>query len=323
MIKTWTILVLISCQVSMIFGQSIADFENISLPAKGWQNNADPNDYFESGPVRLPNQYFAQFDYWEGWAISNVKDNQTPGFGNQYSAIPGTGAADTDQYAVGYAAAPTTIHLADTGKGLVCDGMYVTNSTYAYYSMRDGDAFAKKFGGETGEDPDFFRVTFRKMKDGVMGTDSVVFYLADYRSSNPTEDYLVDEWVWVDLNVLGEADSLVVALSSSDNGSFGMNTPAYFCIDQVETTTSVSVAPPIHSKSAMVWPNPFKNEIFLSPSVLSREWTLMNNLGERVAQGVLSGGQDQINFQPLASGLYYLQIHEGFQIVTHPLISNP
>lgn len=323
MLKKWTFLVLISCQISLLFGQAIADFENISLPAQGWQNNADPNDYFESGPVRLPNQYFAQFDYWEGWAISKVKDNQTPGFGNQYSAIPGTGAADTEQYAVGYAATPTTIHLDDEGAGIVCNGMYVTNNTYAYYSMQDGDAFAKKFGGETGEDPDFFKVTFRKMKDGVMGIDSVVFFLADYRSTNSSEDYLVNEWVWVDLSVLGEADSLLAELSSSDNGSFGMNTPAYFCIDQVETTTSVSVGSPLQSKRSMVWPNPFKNQIFLTPSVLSREWTLINNLGKRVTQGVLSGGQDQISLQPLPPGLYYLQISEGFKVETHQLISNP
>lgn len=322
MIKTWTLLVLISCQASMIFGQSIADFENISLPAQGWQNNADPLSYFESGQIRLSNQYFAQFDYWEGWAISQVKDNQTPGFGNQYSAIPGKGATDTEQYAVGYAAAPATIHLVGDGSDLLCDGMYLTNSTYTYYSMRDGDAFAKKFGGETGEDPDFFKVTFRKMKDGVIGSDSVEFFLADYRSNNSSEDYLVDEWAWVDLSVLGEADSVLAELSSSDIGSFGMNTPAYFCIDQVATTTSVSLGAPVQSKRSAVWPNPFNNQIFLSPSVLSREWTLMNSLGERVAQGVLPGGQDRINFQGIASGVYYLQINEGFQIEIHQLISN-
>ena len=233
------------------------------------------------------------------------------------------GATDTEQYAVGYAAAPATIHLVGEGSELVCDGLYLTNSTYTYYSMRDGDAFAKKFGGETGEDPDFFKVTFRKMKDGVMGSDSVEFFLADYRSNNSSEDYLVDEWVWVDLSVLGEADSLLAELSSSDIGSFGMNTPAYFCIDQVATTTSVSLGSPAPTKRSMVWPNPFNNQIYLTPSVLSREWSLINSLGERVAQGVLPGGQDQISFLSLPAGMYYLQMKRGLQIETHKLFSNP
>jgi hypothetical protein len=37
-------------------------------------------------------------------------------------------------------------------------GVYVTNTTYAYNSMRDGDMFAKKFGGPTGNDPDWYKL---------------------------------------------------------------------------------------------------------------------------------------------------------------------
>ena len=39
--------------------------------------------------------------------------------------------------------------------------MLVTNTTFAFLSMQNGDEFAKQFGGDDGNDPDFFKVTFR------------------------------------------------------------------------------------------------------------------------------------------------------------------
>ena len=57
------------------------------------------------------------------------------------------------------------------------------------------------------------------------------FYLADYRSTDSAHDYIVDDWTWVDLSGLGTVDRIEFTLSSSDVGSFGMNTPAYFAMD--------------------------------------------------------------------------------------------
>ena len=39
-------------------------------------------------------------------------------------------------------------------------GVDVTNTAWARTSMLEGDQFAKKFGGATGDDPDWFMVTF-------------------------------------------------------------------------------------------------------------------------------------------------------------------
>jgi hypothetical protein len=36
-------------------------------------------------------------------------------------------------------------------------GAYFTNTTYAALSMLSGDSFAKKFGGASGDDPDWFK----------------------------------------------------------------------------------------------------------------------------------------------------------------------
>ena len=59
------------------------------------------------------------------------------------------------------------------------------------------------------------------------------FYLADYRFADNGLDYIVDDWSWVDLTSLGAVDKLQFGLSSTDNGFFGMNTPAYFAMDNM------------------------------------------------------------------------------------------
>ena len=59
----------------------------------------------------------------------------------------------------------------------------------------------------------------------------VEFYLADYRFDDNAQDYIVSDWAWVDLTGLGVVYGLEFALSSSDVGNWGMNTPAYFAMD--------------------------------------------------------------------------------------------
>jgi hypothetical protein len=41
----------------------------------------------------------------------------------------------------------------------------------------------------------------------------------------------IDKWTYVDLTEFGKVDAIFFTLTSSDNGDYGMNTPAYFCMD--------------------------------------------------------------------------------------------
>jgi hypothetical protein len=99
--------------------------------------------------------------------------------------------------------------------------------------MSNGDSFSKRFGGTSGNDPDFFRLTVEGLVGGNPVSPVVEFFLADYRFADNSQDYIVDEWTWVDLSSLGEVDGLRFSLDSTDNGSFGMNTPAYFAVDNM------------------------------------------------------------------------------------------
>ena len=52
--------------------------------------------------------------------------------------------------------------------------------------------------------------------------------MADLRDDKA---YIINDWRYVDLSGLGKVSKLSFALSSTDNGDWGMNTPAYFCFD--------------------------------------------------------------------------------------------
>ncbi len=194
---------------------------------------------FESGRLSYNNLHVQGngYDTWAGWSFSNQTDATTAGYGNQHSAYAGSGADATRTYAVGFMDSFNnvlpTISRTEQASVMAFETIRITNTTYTALSMRDGDAFAKKFGGTSGNDEDWFLLTITG-KDGsnaIIGT--VEFYLADFRFADNSQDYIVEQWTEVDLSDLSSAAALEFSLTSSDVGAFGMNTPAYFAVDNV------------------------------------------------------------------------------------------
>ena len=224
---------------------SLGNFEDLTLPAESYWNGADGTGGFTSGTAFYKNNYDPNWGSWDGWAYSNISDNTTPGYTNQYGAITGTGFGGGgiygiawDSNAAGFGGNPPTIELTDTTEGYTLDGAYFTNTTYAYLSMQDGDAFAKKFGGPDGNDPDWFLLEVVGIKaDDSYTENTVEFYLADFRFEDNSEDYILDEWSWVNLGALGNVTGLEFRISSSDTSMSMLNTPAYFAMDVPEPAT--------------------------------------------------------------------------------------
>ncbi|MFW6146432.1 MAG: DUF4465 domain-containing protein [Planctomycetota bacterium] len=248
------VMMLVAVGMTMVAGvaraEVIADFNDLSLDPESYWRGSETADGFVSGGAwfNTTYTYFADWDWvsWDGFAYSNVSDTTTAGYTNQFAAITGTDLSGSGNYAVGYDAGAEPPHLSilDAGDGVVLDGAYVTNTTYAYLSMRDGDAFAKQFGGPTGDDPDWFALTVTGLHaDG--STNTLDVDLADFRFADNAADYILDEWTWVDLSGLGPVVGLAFTLSSSDMGPDGMNTPAYFALDGLavpEPTTLLLMA---------------------------------------------------------------------------------
>lgn len=302
--------------------QTTADFENFNLTAGTYLNDAGASGKFESGHVLLPNDYNPDFDAWSGWAISATVDNTTPGYLNQYSAITGGGADGSKTYAVAYAYAGVVLQLSEEAVGGVVSRLDLTNSTYAYLSMLEGDAFSKKFGGESGDDPDFFKLTIKKYLNGQLGTDSIDFYLADYRFANNSQDYIVDSWTSLNLAPLGNADSLLFTLTSTDVGIFGINTPTYFCVDNVTTSDMPSPTAEVgQAPQVAVFPNPATDFLQISlPGEHVATACISDVYGKILVQRKIAPGVGKIDVLEIPAGAFSLQIRSGDQLFSQIFI---
>lgn len=309
--------------VGSLMAQTTVDFESAGLAVDEYNNNAGDTGVFEFENLAFPNAFNAEWSSWSGWALSATTDTETPGYTNQYSSISGSGYDGSTTYASTYVAGNTQIK--HTGSdAVIFDGLYVNNSTYGALSMQTGDDFAKKFGGETGDDPDFFLLTVYKYLDGTLDEENTVeFYLADYRFEDNTQDYIVQEWTYLDLSTLGAADSLKFALSSSDNGDFGMNTPAYFCIDNVSYSDVVSTNNHTQIVGIDVFPNPVVETLTIDYTVENNTIAqLFDVQGRLVATQELAVGVSQHNIDMTAfeQGIYSLVLSTKQGVVATEMI---
>lgn len=221
---------------------SVVGFEDLTLNPNTYWNGSSGAGNFTSGGVTFPNSYDTDYGSWEGFAYSNVQDSTTPGWGNQYAARPGTGYNGSANYAVGYQPYVGNFEISLGGiSNFAGRGLHVANTTYAALEMQNGSLYTKKFGGQYGTDGDWFRLNIRGVFHGAE-TGSVDFYLADFRFANSADDYILNSWAFVDLTALGHVDQLRFALTSSDTGIYGMNTPAYFAMDNVGAVPEPSSA---------------------------------------------------------------------------------
>lgn len=231
---------------------TVVDFEDAgaNLPIAGLHfydgRSASPGETdFVSRGATFANQFtnFGGGCCWQGFAYSQTTDTVTPGPSNQTSAIAGSGASGSATFGIGFtggASGGGGVSTIDFGAEVWLDGAWFTNTTWAALSMRDGDPFAKQFGGASGSDPDWFALTIHGLDGDGVETGSVVFYLADYRFADDGLDYIVTSWTFVDLSGLGPVAALDFSLDSSDT-SFGfLNTPAYFALDDLQVVPEPS-----------------------------------------------------------------------------------
>lgn len=293
-----------------------ADFENLSLPAEsywdgsdlsGTHNNGVFTSEFTSGDFTFPNEFDTTWGapgYWlGGFAYSNMTDSVTSGVGNKYSAKAGSGFGNSSNYAIGSNNSSIT---GNTGFFNTIQ-FSLTNSTYAYNSMRDGDAFAKKFGGPSGNDPDWFKLTITTFSEAST-CDSVEFYLADFRFVNNTQDYIIRNWTI--FNILSSCvfDSVYFELSSSDVGMFGMNTPAFFCLDEISMGVWDNIDE-LTQNTFSFFPNPTNNVLNIKSENAIEQLSITDMSGRTIKTiNRKNTKQTSIDVADLTSGIYFIQV---------------
>ncbi len=290
-------------------------------------NNPMTDVGFNDGLAHFPCYYDTSWGgLWSsGFVYSNMTDSVTSGYENMYSAKTAKGYNNSDNYAVfwqGYNMNSNKIKF-HGAQSFRPQGFYATNSTYAYNSMRDGDFASRKFGDTTGTNsglpqgnyPDWFKLTVFGYSNGAIN-DSVEFYLADFRFSDDTQDYIVKDWQWVDLQSLTSADSLDFQLTSSDNNPmYGMNTPAYFCMDDFTVSgLFVGINDVPQNIVAKVYPNPATDKVFVELYDTNITAVSLFDMSGRIL-GVFKTGDSVLSVpvSHLAKGIYLLQVDNGNQ----------
>jgi len=310
---------------SIVTAQTVADFENLTLTPNTffWDGSSAPlGTQFTSGNAIFPNYFDTAFGgFWsQGWAYSAVNDSTTAGFTNLFAARPYSGFGGTGQYAIGQQGAQ--ILLDGPAAGKVVNGMYLSNTTYAYLSMRDGDAFAKKFGGTSGNDPDFFLLKISGWYQGQPIADTIDFYLADFRFSDNSQDYIIGDWTWVDLTSLGNVDSLRFDLSSSDTAGGWINTPTFFAMDNFTTSNSGLSLTAQATPQFRVFPNPAADFVMVdNPTSDHLNIQIHTADGRAIAEERIAPKTTyEWNTTTWAKGLYLMQIQSNTQTITQKII---
>jgi hypothetical protein len=196
----------------------LVDFENVKLTAdsiSGGTSFVSGNSTFKGDPAQ----------FWNGGVVCSAKiDTVTGGYANQYSCMAGSGALLSRHFGVVYT--PASFTCKDNIYFFGIKSMMVTNTTYAYRDIQTGTpGVSKKFA-----DGDWFKLTITGYKTKIK-TGSVDFYLADFRNGKTN---LLRTWQKIDLVTLGMVDSIAFSVDSSDKGQWGVNTPTYVCIDNIE-----------------------------------------------------------------------------------------
>lgn len=297
---------------------STLDFETFTLSA-GATYSPGTSTPFQQGDASF--QYKYSSGYWSGgFAYTRVNDSINGTYTNLYGVRAYNGYTGSATYVVGQNHAVLNLTAPQT----TVNGFYVTNTTYAYKSILKGDQFSRKFGDTTGTGsgttiaqgsyPDYFKLIVRGYKNGSLKSDSATFMLADYTFTNNAQDYVLNSWQYVNTSGLGEVDSLVFSLRSTDAGAFGMNTPGFFAVDNM-VLSRPSVATGVKDESAIpnvsVYPNPFSSVLMIDMNMATAEVSIRDLSGKIILQSANLTGKTSIDLSTLESGIYLVEINTG------------
>jgi len=309
---------------------SFFDRSSVLLPNSDYTQLVDTgiyklNDSIEMGIVYNETSFYGRKvndSVYYGCTFSNITDSALTEFNKNKAAYPGIGAENSNNYGVIHGTeygADIDLYIGVRGRNpSLIYGFYITNAAITASSMIHGDSTAKKFGGPDGTDPDWLMLTVYKYYLGNL-VDSTNIYLADFRSTDSTLDYILKDWKYVTLNP-APGDSLSFRLSSSDVDSLGnMRTPPYFCIDNLYIhAVNATQNPDRILKDVTIYPNPTYGFINIKSNVVLNA-TLYTIDGKQI---LYKQRAKQIDISNEPAGVYILKVkdEEDNVIACYPII---
>lgn len=300
---------------------TVIDFETFTL---------SPNSVYSPSatiPFQTPEvsfQYKYSGGYWSGgFAYTNITNSTTAGYTNMFGVRAFTGYTNSTTFVVGQSNGVINLSAPQS----TVNGFYVTNTTYAYLSILNGDQFSRKFGDTTGTGagttiaqgsyPDYFKLIVKGYKNGTLKADSSTLMLADYTFTNNTQDFVLSTWQFVNTSNLGQVDSLKFFLRSTDNGDFGMNTPAFFAIDNFsvskpDISTGIGSTPFFQGLS--IYPNPFSSVLNINTSAvggIKTSLSIFDMAGRAVWKQEITEEKTSMELNNLERGVYFIELVAG------------
>lgn len=294
--------------VSMQAQERVIGFEDLLLTPNAnylMFNEEDLEDgptiiisYDEEEEIKINLHGDIDYGFLAGFDVSNVTDESYNDYSFPLAAQPFSGANGTENYAVGFVNIDfmgedpsITIPLEATFENIpddyVLDHLYISNGIIAYNYIQSNYPHQE-----------FYLDLVINGYNGDHLIDSIIVSLADYRNNAAQ---VLDDWLKVELNTLANADRLTFDLRSNDNeGGYGINTPAYFAMDEITFVSTISVNE-IQAKNLKIYPNPTNGLVHFSDEVY--HFNLINNMGQSVIQ---SEQMKQLDMTALPAGVYYM-----------------
>lgn len=283
------------------------DFEDVTIP-EGFpsvsksitpEDDYVPYQFTASGLVFRGTQ--APWNAYSGFDCSRGTDSTDYSYANDYSAITAQGFEGSVQYAVAYLnqlypdnpanTEPLGLRLADDTVQLL--GLYVTNTTLTY-----------KYIQSNWEKISQYQLVINGYLAGEPVEETIYFDLA---KKDGDDTMLVRDWTFIDLEPLGNIDSITFALYSDDISYF---TPFYFALDQIIFKDQSAFAPDIMPTASFVksYPNPANDLIHIETSLQGNlQYSIADLHGKIVLQGSLH--ERTISIATLPSGVYVLTLN--------------
>lgn len=232
------------CTCVPVSAQQNVDFEELTLQPESHWNGSDGSGMFTSAGWNFINVYDDAYESWLGWSYTNETDNTTYNWQNMYSSAAGVGFMNSENYATAYVMSdwmnnnepiPCVIQRSDN-QPVALFGTWICLNANASLYMADNDFYSSN-------NHYLKLIVNAHMSEMLPAMTTQEYILADYRFENNLYDFKYDFWRFIDLSSLGNAYKLEFLLVSDDMGSFGINTPSYFCIDDFNSEYFMSNIP--------------------------------------------------------------------------------
>ena len=203
----------------------VVDFEELTLEPNTHWSTSERTGSFQSSYLTLYSHYdedYPEYPYLEGFVYTNETDADTYALTN-YSAAVGHGNENSSNYVNCYMGWYNTSAIKiDTEHSVdfTNRGAYFCLPTYV----------SKYIGDENGsfaENHYYYSVKITAFAAGAEVANREIV-MADFRED---ANYKMDEWTFVDLSWIANADSLYFSALSNDANEYGLLVPTYFCMD--------------------------------------------------------------------------------------------